>query len=343
MRSQLAVAAIRRVRAVRGERAVRELLDAFALDPSVEAARDLTLPVAEHRAFMDAAARAADDPRLGIHLARDAGRDLFGVLSFSARVSPTLREACRRIVRYVRLSNDAVDVVFDEDADGNGALRHRVEGEPLCLGRHDNEFFVTVIVEEARRLTQAAASPRRVWVAHAPPRGIRLDEELRVGAVTYEAGENGVEYAARDLDTPLVTADAALLEYLDAQAQSTLAALSASRGVVATAHAALRERLEGAAPTLDVLAKALGVSARSLQRRLADEGTSFQAVLDDVREAVARTHVAEGRLSLGEVAHRVGYAEVRPFLRAFKRWTGLTPTQYREQAAVARAPAARRR
>jgi AraC-like DNA-binding protein len=331
MRSQLVVAAIRMLRAMRGAAAVDELRSRFALGPTVEDDPDVTLPVDVHRRLMDAAARLAGDPLFGVHVARGAGRDLFGVLSFSARVSPTLREALRRIARFSRLSNDAVDIVLEEHRDGSGSFVHRLVGEPECLGRHDNEFFVALIVEEGRRLTGGAAIPERVWLAHGAPGDVRLDEELGVTEIAFGAGENGVRYSARALDAPFVTADAALLAYLDKQAEAALAELASSRGVVARAHLALRERLPGKAPTLEGTARELGMSGRSLQRRLADEGTSFQELLDDVREGLARALVSEGGRPLAEIAHRLGYAELRPFLRAFKRWTGLTPSAFRQR------------
>jgi AraC-like DNA-binding protein len=333
LRSQLLVAALRRVRALRGEAGVVELRRRFGLGPGVEDGKDVTLPLDVHRGVMSAAAELTDDPLFGVHIARSGGRDLYRLLSFSARVSPTPREAFRRIERYIRLSNDAVEIRFDEDAEG-GSLRQRVEGEPLCVGRHDNEFFVTVIVEEARRATDGLAVPERVWVAHPAPT-VRFHVELGLADVSFDAGENGVRYSTRALDTPMVTSDPSLLAYLDEQAEAALSALETSRGVVAQVKAAVHQtfdRVESRGPPeLRDIARTLGMSERSLQRRLADEGSSFQEVLDDVRQALARSRVGEGLLPLARVAQLVGYAELRPFLRAFKRWTGLTPKQYRDR------------
>jgi AraC-like DNA-binding protein len=328
MRSQLVVAALRALRAARGAQAVEELRRRFALSPDVEQQKDVTLTLDDHRRLMDVAAELAGDALFGVHIARAEGRNLYGLISFATRTSPSVREGLSRVAKFIRLSNDTVDMRFDEHPDGTAALRQRVDGDPLCLGRHDNEFFVALIVEETRRLTEGSAQPTRVWFAHPRPRGIDLGKELRVSDVSFDAGENGVLYGAGALDAALVTADTAMLAYIEDQSNAALAALAAERGLIAQARIAIERALAEEAPTLETTAKALGMSARSLQRRLADEGSSFQELLDHVRQALARSHVDDGR-PLGEIAHALGYRELRPFLRAFKRWTGMTPTQFR--------------
>jgi AraC-like DNA-binding protein len=93
-----------------------------------------------------------------------------------------------------------------------------------------------------------------------------------------------------------------------------------------------RELLCLGQPHIVTISRALATSPRTLQRRLLDEGTSFRHVVDEVRASLARHYLDAGELALHDVAFRLGYAEVSAFLRAFKRWTGMTPTQFRTRA-----------
>jgi AraC-like DNA-binding protein len=329
MRSQIVGPALRYVRESGGDQ--EKLVRQFGLDPSAELQRDIVLPLDDFRSFFDAAAREANDPLFGVHLARFVDRGVYGLLEWSPRLAPTVRDACRRIASYIRVSNDAVEILFDERADGSAALRQRVPGDPRALGRHPSEFFVALLLEEGRRLSGVAIRFERIWFPHAAP-PVSLFEELSASAIEFGAGETGMLFSREVLDTPLLTSDPSLLSYLDRQALREVEALSPDPGILADVRRALEATLAAGAPSLSRTARGLGVSGRTLQRRLADAGASFQSIVDSAREEIARKRVASGDVSIRELATSLGYSHERAFLRAFKRWTGLTPSEYREKS-----------
>jgi AraC-like DNA-binding protein len=145
--------------------------------------------------------------------------------------------------------------------------------------------------------------------------------------VRFAAPRNALEFAAGDLDEPLPAGNAELARGNDEVLVRYLARLEDTR-VAARVQRALLAALPDGAPRKSAIARALGLSARSLQRRLAAEGTSFSALLADARISLARTYVAEARLSVTEIAFVLGFADLSTFSRAFKRWTGLAPRQY---------------
>jgi AraC-like DNA-binding protein len=102
-----------------------------------------------------------------------------------------------------------------------------------------------------------------------------------------------------------------------------------------------RELLSLGHPNIETVSRALATSPRTLQRRLLEDGTSFRFAVEEVRAALARHYLDEGQLALHDVAFRLGYAEVSAFLRAFKRWTGITPTQFRARHHADAVPSAR--
>ena len=330
IRTQIVRAALARIRAAGGDPG--ELVARFALPPKAETDPDVVLPLRTLHAFLEAAERAASDPFLGLHMAASFPRGIYGVVEFIARNCSTLREGLHRIVQYASLMTNRVHVTFEEH-DGAGVIEHRIPGEPLATGRHSNEFFLCALVLQARELTGVAFAPARVWFAHPAPADTReLARQLGTRELRFGAGVNRLELSEHVLGLPIRSADPALLSVLDREATHTLERTPSPRTFMEQVRAAIEQLLATGALSVEALARALGTSTRTLQRRLTEEGTSFRDVVENVRAELARAYLGDLQLGLGDVAFRLGYAEVSAFLRAFKRWTGMTPSQFRQRA-----------
>jgi AraC-like DNA-binding protein len=327
MRSQLVAPVLKRVRARGGE--VGKLVRAFGLPKTVEQDAEVVLPLSRFRALLEAAEAEAKDPFLGAHVAASVERGTYGILEFSCTSAPTVGEALRRVVRYMSLLNEIVDVTLVER--GREALvEQKIPGEPLCVGRHANEFFIAYLVVQFRRLTGSPYVPSRAWFAHPAPRD-RSELEALLGTDRLEFGReaNGLALPREGLAVPLRTSDPPLLALLDEKAAEALKQRGGTNRFLGQLKQALRDRLSTGVPSVSEAAQALGMSARTLQRRLDDEGTTFQALVDGVREELARYYLRDGTRPLGEVAYLCGYSELSAFLRAFKRWTKQTPSEFR--------------
>lgn len=145
--------------------------------------------------------------------------------------------------------------------------------------------------------------------------------------VRFDAAANALEYARADVEDRLPAGNAELARGNDEVLVRYLARLGQSR-LASRVQQALLDAMPAGAPSKSAVARTLGMSARNLQRRLAEEGTSFSALLADARVSLARTYVDEGRLSVTEIAFVLGFADTSAFSRAFKRWTGLSPRAY---------------
>lgn len=327
MRSQLVAPALALVRERGGDTAA--LLRRFGLPAAADREPEVVLPLAALDELLEAAAGAAGVPCLGLELAERLPRGVYGVVEYACRTAPTVREALARLVRYMRLLNELVEVTLEE-RDGGGIVEQRIAGQPRCVGRHANEFFVAMLLAGARLLTGAPCVPTRAWLAHPRPADVaRLVAVLGTEAVAFDAGANGVALPAAVLDLPLATHDPALLRLLDRQAEQALPPDASRAPLVALVRRRIRETIVEGPPAVEAVAAGLHMSARTLQRRLADDGLRFQALVDDVRRELALEYVGDPRRPLGEVAYLLGYAELSPFLRAFKRWTGRTPGELR--------------
>jgi AraC-like DNA-binding protein len=330
MRSQLVGPVLARVRAAGGDPGA--LIRRFGLPATAEHDGEVVLPLEKLHALLDAAELAARDPFLGLHVAVELRRGAYGLLEFSCRSAPTLGEALRRIVRYISLLNEIIEVTLVERG-GEAIIEQRIAGEPLTVGRHGNEFFVALLLSQARRLTGASVVPSRAWFAHPAPRDrSELDALVGTSRLEFERERNGMALPRALLELPIRTADPPLLALLDEQAQAALQLRASPSRFLGQVRQSVRDRLRDGVPALGDAARALGMSPRTLQRRLSDEGTSFAALVDGVREELARRYVKDATMPLGEIAFMLGYSELSAFLRAFKRWTGKTPSETRSAA-----------
>lgn len=327
MRSQLIRPALHAVRAAGGDPQL--LLREFKLPADALTDVETVISLSLMEPFFDRAAQLAADPWLGLHLARLLERGTFGLAEFAARSAPTVGAGLERLVRYIGLLNELVTVEVHRQA-RLVSVEQRIAGKPSCLGRHANEFFVGFMVHQLRELTGAEQAPRRVWFAHrAPPRQDELARALGANRLEFDRGANGFEIDAALLAKPLATAEPVLLGLLDDQAAQQLSLRASPIRFLGQVRAIVHQSLPDGAPAIASVAKAMSLSSRSLQRRLGDEGTTFKQLVESVREEMARAYVARGTQPMGEIAFLLGFSESSAFVRAFKRWTGMTAREFR--------------
>ncbi|WP_437625705.1 AraC family transcriptional regulator [Sorangium sp. So ce1151] len=304
----------------------REALAAAEVDPAL-----LEDPTA--RVPHDTVARAwtripelARDPAFGLHAAELLVGQLFDVVDFVTDQCGTVREVIGCVLRYQRLIHDAVDVRLTvEGARARISQRFAGAAAPPQL----SSFIMGLWVLRARVLTGVPFAPHRVTFAHPAPADRREYDRLLAVPLGFDADENAVLFDASFLDTPTVRSDPALGAVLRRHADELLARLPAEPSVRGALERHLIEALGRGVPDVAAAARALGMSARTLQRRLGDEGESYKSVLDEARRKLAVAHMRERGRTVSEVAFLLGFSEVSAFSRAFRRWTGHSPAAYR--------------
>jgi AraC-like DNA-binding protein len=309
-----------------------DLQRATGFDPATAADPDARISLAlEERLWNEAAQRSGDDD-FGLHAAEAMRPGMFDVLDYVTRTAPTARAALERLARYNRLEHD-VAVFSIIDAPDVTRVEHAFSvADVQC--RHSAEFTLASIVVVGGQITGQPLRARAVEFRHAAPRTTR--EHARVfGAVpSFDARMNAIELDPAALARPVPAADPMLLKVIERHADAALAALPVQPD---TTIERVRNLLAGAlregAASLASVAEQLHMSERSLQRRLAEENATFDSVLDELRHSLALRYLAERQIAISEVAYLVGYSEPSAFHRAFKRWTGSTPTELRRRVA----------
>ncbi|MCB0963528.1 MAG: AraC family transcriptional regulator ligand-binding domain-containing protein [Acidimicrobiales bacterium] len=271
------------------------------------------------------------DPELPLRYGDALVVDDVGALGLAIKTAPTLGAALARLVRYILVLSDTLDYELVDEPGGRvfaltGRPAHR-RGAALA-----NECALAAVTSILR---QAAGDPdlvpREVSFRHAAPATDAHHRAWFGCPVTFGADLDGLHLTSEQLARPTLLADAGLSAYLLAQLDE-LRSQTAARSLVDEVRGAVADALADGQPSKSQVARRLGMSERTLHRRLAEEGASFQDLVTATRREAAESLLRSERHSLAEVAFLSGFSDQTAFTRAFKRWTGHTPAAYREAA-----------
>jgi len=289
-------------------------------------------------AFWDiAGAKAAaliPDPAFGLRAARCWHPSNLGALGHAWLASSTLRTGLERLQRYSRILGEKAQLKITDTRDGlRFAYDHRRRDPVLrAIGA---DFALSLVLDMCRMNYGASLRPVEVRLARARPRDTEPYRHFYGCPIHFEANEDGFLLAARVAAEPLPTANRQLAGTLDSILTAQLAALDRNNIPARCKSSFLEEITSGKVSEQD-MARRLHMSRRSLQRKLAESNTTYQKLIDDTRRDLALRYMEDPRNSITDVTFLLGFSGQSAFTRAFNRWTGMSPTTYREQK---RAPA----
>lgn len=320
-------------------RALCKQLDALGLDSHalcVEAGLDPQLmddpnaryPLSGTTRLWALAVQASGDPAIGLRVSRFVSPTTFHALGYALVASGSLREVFERIVRYHPVVSDALSLQLSR---GEDRYRFSLDVPP---GRPGPAFeaidaFAAIYVRTCRNRLGRDYAPLAVYLRRPEPADPSPWHKVFRSPVYFGAAQDCLEFNLTDFDSHLDDANPELAEHNETVLERTLAQLKPltwERKV----RAAIEAQLPEGEPSAERIAQAMHLSLRSLQRHLADEGCRFDALLNECRENLALLHLRDSHCSLSEVSYLLGFADTSSFSRAFKRWTGMTPGQFRD-------------
>lgn len=273
-------------------------------------------------------ARAAtNDPCLGLKVASFWHPSAAHALGFAWLASDNLEQAFGRLLRYYRVLNDIERLSLDELGDSMRLTLHKLK--PLLATDEMYDTLFATIILLSRFSSAKPFNPLRVSLRRAAPRRKRDFTEFFGAPVTFDADEDALYFSKALLREPLPTANVEMAHASDRIVTRYLARLDRSH-MAMQVKAELIDLLPSGNVTQQDVAKALNVSLRTLQRRLADEGTSYTAVLDETRRELATQYIKRSHMPINQIGFLLGFSEPSNFSRAFRRWTGRAPGGYRE-------------
>ncbi|MFL6212159.1 MAG: AraC family transcriptional regulator [Pyrinomonadaceae bacterium] len=309
--------------------APQALCRAVGLDPDLIADPDNRIPFAQLVALYEHAAQLTGDDAFGLHVGERTSPTLFDVLGYVVINSPTLGAALDRLVRYHAIWTDGAIFTLTE-AGAQVWLSYDYVAGVATPRRHDCEMTLAINVVFTRRLISIDWQPRVVSFQHPQPADIAEHKRIFRAPVHFNQPRNELVLDRALLALPIARADAGLYALLDRHAQELLARLPQRDDTTAQVRRLLNNALSGGDPNITAIARQLGLSARTLQRKLRTEGTAYQDVLDDMRRELAQRYLRERDMAVCEVAYLLGFSGPSAFHRAFRRWTGVTPKEFRQ-------------
>ena len=282
------------------------------------------------------AVQCTGDASFGLKVGAQAGLGNFSVVGDVLQSASSLRAAIGWVQKYQRLISDGGRFQMLAGSQASWLIYHPRQGV-LPFSPHQIEAVLATVPALARRLAGRALALQAVQFSQ-PRIGPLAGYHAAFGcAVQFEQAFSGLLLANSVLDAPLPQADAQRADDLLRHATQRLVALSTRTDWRQALHAWLASSLQsGNVPTRSLAAQAVGCSERTLARRLQAQGTSFAQLFDHARREQALLAVAQTDQPLADIGQRLGFAEPAVFWRAFKRWTGLTPAQWRAQHPAAR-------
>jgi AraC-like DNA-binding protein len=278
--------------------------------------------------LLELAAEELDDKLFGFHLARRFDLREIGLVFYVIASSQHLADALRNAERYSRVANEGVRLRCNLNKDA--AITLEYIDIDRRLDRHHIEFWLVTLMRICREVTSSRFAPRRLKVRHLrtnPPADFKsfFGTEVEFGSDVDE-----IVLSAPVAALPTVARDVHLNRLLRQYAEEALASRPKKR---ASTHLKVEKLLSELLPHSKVevseVARRLGLSSRTLSRRLHKEGVTFAEILDQLRKALAKRYLDEHKLQVSEIAWLLGYQEVSSLTHAFKRWTGMTPRQFR--------------
>jgi AraC-like DNA-binding protein len=294
--------------------------------------QDARVPRASQHRLWDEFARRTGDECVGLRLAEGARRPgAFGVLDYLVRSSSNLGEAIDQLARFLPLLFVG-DSVIDDRGELEVLFGYRRGPYRFTPSRHAAECNVAAFLYVSRQLVGTDWSPIEVLFEHGAPPDLREHRRVFRAPLRFGAPLNGLRFERALLDRPAVRPDPGLSAVLGNLAERMLLEIAPEPPVTGQVRRFLLESYrEGAAPTLEAAARALRTTPRSLQRKLAAEGGSHRDLLDQVRQALALAYLRDDGRSVTEVAELLGFSDPSTFHRAFRRWTGHAPHEFRDK------------
>lgn len=258
----------------------------------------------------------------------------FGILDYVIRNSRTLGESLERLARYTHVNNSVADCVLEVDAERARVSFVQPPTVSHAFTRLSATAWLASCVVIVRQLVGSEFAPIEALLPNPEPAPADREAYRQLLRCPLRFGAPAAVFVVPrvELAREVHNADPALANLIEPHLERALADAGAPSRAAVPVRRVLVAMLGGQEPTLERVARRLGTTPRTLQRRLRDEKTTFQDLLDSVRHELALVHVGKQAASIDEIAWLLGFSNGSAFHRAFKRWTGVTPGEFRRHA-----------
>lgn len=287
------------------------------------------IELAEYDRLQELAIEFTGDEAMGLHMGDIVSPSAFNVVGHLFMSCATVREALDSFFKYHRIISDCDPSTLEE----NGEWAHITYDYPRSnarLNRVRSEFGPTQIVKLSRAFFSSTDLPFALEFEHPQPDYVDEYHRLLGGSIAFNKAATRIIFPAKMLDKKQPHANPPLYELLKDQADRLLTTLNEKDTLAQQIMQLVIEEFQGVKPDMDTVAQRFNISSRSLRRRLKESGYTYGKIIDMAQCDVAKQLFGNHGMTIQEVAYHLGFSDVSSFHRAFKRWTGKTPQQYRD-------------
>ncbi|MBT4643866.1 MAG: helix-turn-helix domain-containing protein [Deltaproteobacteria bacterium] len=291
---------------------------------------DQKIPIHSELHLWQYAAQKTEDPHIGISMAHLFDYKTLGVIGYLALQQPTLFKMMETFCHYHRMVHEEATLkpVCREEAD---YMEHHFSGPGEGPGQAASEFTLATVWMIFKEVSALPIILKEVSFQHHRPVSIQKYQAFFGSKVNFKFSQptNQLCFPPSTLATPTRHSDNQLGKILKTYADQVLASLPETGDLEHSLYQVISELMPANNLHIDVVAHRLGLSRRTLQRRLSGEKLTFSALVEDVQKSYALRYLEDPSMNITEVAYLCGFSELSPFSRAFKRWTGMSPKEYR--------------
>lgn len=308
-----------------------DLLATLKLAPNCLEDVDGRIPHERFWALWHAITQRSQGCGIGLQMATAAKPKTWDVLGYAMHSSANLGEAFERLVRYSRLRHTGAEFTFEVQGDV-ARMTMAIPSTPLPPNDGMDEWVGANFVLLSRHLTGLDLVPLQMGFQHPEPADLSAYHRLFQSPLAFNQPVNEMRLDAALIQYPLAQADPGLSSILDRHAEELLARLPQSESLLDSVNRLMSQGLRGGDPSLTAIAQQLGYAPRTLQRKLQEAGSSYHTLLDEMRRELSIYYLREAQVAVSEVAFLLGFSETSAFHRAFRRWMGVSPGEFRRSA-----------
>jgi AraC-like DNA-binding protein len=309
-------------------------IDAFLcsldIDPAAVKSPDAYIPIETYLLIQDEAALYVNDPYFGLHMGEFAEAGSWSILGYMMMNCKTLGEAFEKSGRYSRIIGNLIEARAEFRFNKIRAIFFTPPHAPK-MSRHCFEATFSSSVRMMRAFTGAPISPLEVTFIYPEPEALAEYERIFCCPVRFGHKHNSFTFDVRLINTPIRLSNPSLLEHFEQYAQGFLAQMERKDETTRAVTKIILAQLDDESLSIEKVAREMAVSVRTLQKRLEAEGVIFTDLLKDIRERLAKQYLREN-YTVEQITYLLGFSEPSVFRKAFKKWSGITPREYREGA-----------
>lgn len=309
------------------------VLKAASLEPGLLDSPDNRLSSEEVFRIVYEAARLTGNEAIGLHQGNSMPKGFSNILGYLMMNCRSLGEAAAKYCKYEKIVDETSFTTL-EVKDDTAVLSTTTIDKVLDKNRQLSDFRVSGMLSYTRLLAGNSINLKATYFEHAKPEDISVYEQTFKCPVYFGKDTNAIVFDKSYLKHPIIEPNEQLLSLFEKTAMETLATASNKETYAKRVINIILREMNGEIPAIDLVAKRLAVSVRSLQGYLRKEGTSYLKLVDEVRKGIAVNYLKEKNVSIAEIAYTLGFSETSSFNRAFKRWTDSTPCEFVAECAL---------